>query len=160
VQFIADSLIRATPQRVFAFHELPDALARLTPAWAGSRILEHAPSLAIGARSIVRLRCAPLIWIRTELVHTVCEPPYYFEDRQETGPFRSWRHCHAMIPVEGGTRLVDTIDYDPPFGILGRLLAPLVIERRLRRLFAYRHEVTRAWCEPPQIRRNLSSALP
>lgn len=147
MQFIADSLIRARPERVFAFHELPDALARLTPGWAGSRILEHAPSLAVGSRSVVTIRCAPLIWIRSELVHTVCEPPYFFEDRQVAGPFRSWRHRHAMIPVDEGTRLVDTIDYEPPFGIAGRLLSPLLIDRRLRRLFTYRHDVTRMWCE-------------
>lgn len=147
MRFVAESLIRATPERVFAFHELPDAFERLTPAWAGTRILEHARSLAVGSRTIVKLRVAPFVWIRSEFVHTACDPPARFVDEQARGPFRSWRHQHVMTPVEEGTRLSDVIDFEPPLGIAGRWLAPLVILIRLRKLFAYRHEVTRAWCE-------------
>jgi ligand-binding SRPBCC domain-containing protein len=43
--------------------------------------------------------------------------------------------------------LRDEIEYEPPLGALGRLLAPVLVEARLRKLFDYRHEVTRAWCE-------------
>jgi hypothetical protein len=49
--------------------------------------------------------------------------------------------------VEGGTLLRDVITFEPPFGWVGRALAPLIIMPRLRKLFAYRHEVTRAWCQ-------------
>lgn len=52
-----------------------------------------------------------------------------------------------MTSVEGGTRLVDVIDFEPPFGFIGRRLAPIVILPRLERLFSSRHEVARAWCE-------------
>jgi ligand-binding SRPBCC domain-containing protein len=147
MRFVAESLIRASPERVFAFHELPDALERLTPRWAGSRVIEHAPSLGVGSRTICDIRVAPLIWIRAELVHTACERPARFVDEQVRGPFRSWRHEHVVVPAEDGARLVDIVDVDPPFGFVGRALAPLLIRPRLRRLFAYRHDVTRAWCE-------------
>jgi ligand-binding SRPBCC domain-containing protein len=43
--------------------------------------------------------------------------------------------------------LRDEIEYEPPLGFLGRLAAPAVIIPRLRRLFEYRHNVTREWCE-------------
>jgi ligand-binding SRPBCC domain-containing protein len=147
MRFVAESLIRATPERVFAFHALPDALERLTPAWAGSRVIEHARSLAVGARTISEIRVAPFVWMRLDAVHVVCDPPSLFVDEQVRGPFRSWRHQHVMTGVEGGTRLQDIIDFEPPFGILGRLFVPIVILPRLRKLFAYRHGVTRVWCE-------------
>ena len=147
MRFVAESLIRAAPGRVFAFHALPDALERLTPPWAGSRVIEHARSLQVGAKTLAEIRVAPFVWIRSELVHVVCDEPHLFVDEQQRGPFRSWRHQHIMTAVEGGTRLQDVINFEPPFGILGRWLAPLVILPRLRRLFAYRHEATRAWCE-------------
>jgi len=147
MRFVAESVIAAPPERVFAFHALPDALERLTPPWAGSRVIEQARSLEVGARTIGEIRVAPFVWIRSEFVHRVCEPPSLFVDEQVRGPFRAWRHQHVMTVVEGGTRLQDVIDLEPPFGILGRWLAPVVILPRLRRLFAYRHEVTRAWCQ-------------
>lgn len=147
MQFIAESTIRTTPERLYAFHELPDALERLTPEWVGARVVESARSLAVGSRSVIDLRLAPLLWMRTEWLHTACEPPSYFEDQQRRGPFRSWRHRHAVLPAPEGARLVDTIDFEPPFPPFGRWLAPLLILPRLRKVFAYRHEVTRAWCE-------------
>ncbi len=52
-----------------------------------------------------------------------------------------------MTAVENGTELADIIDFDPPLGFLGRWTAPLLMFPRLRKLFAYRHEVTRVWCE-------------
>jgi ligand-binding SRPBCC domain-containing protein len=148
MRFVAESVIRASPERVFAFHELPDALARLTPPWAGSRVIEHAAALGIGARTICDIRVVPFVWIRTELVHTACERPRLFVDEQVRGPFRRWRHEHRVEPADEGARLIDIIDVEPPFGVAGRALAPLLILPRLRRLFAYRHEVTRAWCAP------------
>jgi ligand-binding SRPBCC domain-containing protein len=145
--FVKESLIHAPPERVFAFHELPDAFQRLTPAWEKSRIIKAADISQIGSTAIIETRIAGLIPMRWVARHTAYDPPRMFEDVQVTGPFRFWRHRHFITPHKDGARLRDEIEYEPPFGPLGRLVAPLMIEPRLRRLFAYRHEVTRAWCE-------------
>jgi len=78
VHFLAESIIRTSPERLFAFHELPDALARLTPPWEHSRIVQSAASLQRGSLAIVDVRVAPLVWIRTEALHTVYDPPRLF----------------------------------------------------------------------------------
>jgi hypothetical protein len=44
-------------------------------------------------------------------------------------------------------RPVHGIEYTPPFGILGRNIDPIAIKPRLRKLFAFRHRVTREYCE-------------
>ncbi|HYN85175.1 MAG TPA: SRPBCC family protein [Pyrinomonadaceae bacterium] len=148
MKFVKESLIRAAPERVFAFHELPDALARLTPPWERARVVEAASSLSAGSRAVVETRVLGLFPVTWVAEHTVYDPPRVFEDVQRRGPFKSWRHRHLFIPAErGATLLRDEIEYEPPLGILGRALAPILVERRLARLFAYRHEVTRAWCE-------------
>ena len=147
MRFAAESVIRASPERVFAFHELPDAFARLTPPWAGVRLLAPARSLEAGARTLVDIRVAPLVWMLSEYVHTACDPPRLFVDEQARGPFRRWRHAHEVRPHARGAVLLDSVDFEPPLGLLGRTAAPLLILPRLRKLFAYRHEVTRAWCE-------------
>jgi ligand-binding SRPBCC domain-containing protein len=147
VQFLAESVIRTTPERLFAFHELPDALSRLMPPSEHTRVIQLPRSLRPGERAIVAVRIAPFVWIETEAVHTAYDPPWLFEDQQVRGAFRSWHHRHVITPDPHGARLRDEIDFIPPFGLLGRLAAPLVILPRLRKMFAYRHAVTRAWCE-------------
>jgi ligand-binding SRPBCC domain-containing protein len=147
LHFLAQTHLPATPERVFAFHELPDALERLTPPWEKSRVVQAAPSLRVGSRTVVMVRVAPLVWIRTESLHTVYEPPLLFVDEMVRGPFRRWHHRHEIVPDGAGALLVDAIDFEPPLGALGRAFAPLMVLPRLRKLFAYRHEVTRAWCK-------------
>jgi ligand-binding SRPBCC domain-containing protein len=147
MKFVKESLIRATPERVFAFHELPDALARLTPPWERTRVLRAAPDLRVGSRAVVETRLFGLVPVRWVAEHTAYDPPRMFEDVQLQGPFRAWVHTHRVLPHENGSLLRDEIDFEPPLRALGRLAAPILIEPRLRRLFDYRHRVTREWCE-------------
>jgi len=70
-----------------------------------------------------------------------------FEDVQISGPFASWRHQHIVEPHKDGAILRDEIEFEPPLWIFGRIAAPLVITPKIEKMFAYRHEVTREWCE-------------
>lgn len=147
MRFVKESFIRASPERVFAFHELPDAFRRLTPSWDGTRIVQSAPDLRPGATAIVEMRLFGLLRQRWVAQHTAYDPPRMFEDVQVEGPFKSWRHRHLVVPREEGAILRDEIEYEPPLRLIGRLTAPLLITPRLRRLFDYRHRVTQEWCE-------------
>jgi ligand-binding SRPBCC domain-containing protein len=147
MRFVKESVVRAAPVRVFAFHELPDALARLTPPWERSRVLSAAPDLRVGSRAVIETRLFGLVPVRWIAEHTAYDPPHMFEDVQIEGPFRSWRHRHSVEPHENGSLLRDEIEFEPPLGPLGRAAAPLFVLPRLRRLFDYRHRVTREWCE-------------
>jgi ligand-binding SRPBCC domain-containing protein len=147
MRFTAKTIIHTTPEKLFAFHEHPDTLARLMPPWEKSRVIESAPNLRIGSRAIVDAHIAPGISIRWESLHTAYDPPRSFEDQQVRGPFRSWHHRHIIEPHPDGAMLIDDIEYDPPLGILGRVFGKFIIDRRLRHLFAYRHAVTRKYCE-------------
>jgi ligand-binding SRPBCC domain-containing protein len=147
LRFVHESVIGAAPERVFAFHELPDALARLTPPWERARVVRAASSLRPGEVAVIETRLFGLVPVRWVAEHTAYDPPRMFEDVQRRGPFRRWRHRHLVEPDARGARLRDEIEYEPPLGPLGRLAAPLLVERRLRRMFDYRHRVTREWCE-------------
>lgn len=147
MRFVKESIIRATPERVFAFHELPDALERLMPPWEKARVVVPPRNLHAGTRTVVETKLFGLISVRWEALHTVYDPPRMFEDIQVSGPFKSWRHRHIIEPHELGAVLRDDIEYEPPLRFLGRLAAPLLVERRLRRLFDYRHAVTKKWAE-------------
>ena len=43
----------------------------------------------------------------------------WFRDIQLSGPFSLWNHRHAFIPVPGGCRVVDELEYRFPIGRLG-----------------------------------------
>ena len=137
------SVIPATPAEVFAFHELPDALDRLTPRWEHVRIIERAADLRPGSRTVEMVRVMPLVWMRLEAVHTLYDPPRRFEDAQVRGPFRRWHHRHISEPHPEGALLIDDIDFQPPLA----WLTGWFVRRRLRKLFAYRHRVTREYFE-------------
>ena len=147
MRFVKESFIRASPERVFAFHELPDVLSLLMPPWESARVIQPAKISEVGTQAIIETKILGPIKVRWVAEHTVYDPPHMFEDVQVKGPFRSWRHRHLVEPHEEGAVLRDEIDYEPPLGFLGRAVAPLLVQRRLRKLFAYRHEVTRRWCE-------------
>lgn len=146
LQFTARSVIRTTPEQLFAFHELPDAFLRLLPPGEKIRVNHAASSLEAGYRTIVKIRVA-FLWVTFESLHTAYDPPQSFEDQQVRGPFRSWRHRHIVEPHPDGAMLIDDIDYTPPFGLLGRIIDPIAIKPRLRKVFAFRHRVTRDYCE-------------
>lgn len=152
MKFTKEVFIKASPERVFAFHELPDAINRLTPPWENARIIQAAPSLAIGSRAIIETKIFGIIPARWIAEHTAYDPPRMFEDTQIKGPFKSWRHRHIIEPHEEGALLRDEIEYEPPLAFLGRLFAPLVIETKLEKLFAYRHRVTKEWCERKEVK--------
>lgn len=146
--FVKESVIAARPERVFAFHQRADALRLLMPPWEQARVIEHAPTLEVGAATVIETRVFGLWRVRWVAEHTAYDPPRMFEDVQVSGPFKRWRHRHLIGPhAEGGAVLRDEIEYEPPLGFLGRLMAPLVVAPRLDKLFAYRHAVTREWCE-------------
>lgn len=82
--------------------------------------------------------------VEWELEHRDYRDGRSFTDVQVTGPFRFCQHVHRMVPQGPDACLLeDTIEYELPLGLVGRLLGQPFMPRKLRRLFAYRHAVTR-----------------
>ncbi|MFT3764646.1 MAG: SRPBCC family protein [Minicystis sp.] len=139
--------IAAPPDRVFAFHARPEALTLLMPPWEHARVIEKTPGLDVGTRAVVEVSVGP-IKQRIVAEHTAFEEGRMFQDTMRSGPFRRWVHTHTMDPDgAGGTWLVDHIAYELPLGVLGQAAGGWLVRRRLARMFAYRHEVTREACE-------------
>jgi ligand-binding SRPBCC domain-containing protein len=141
--------IAAPPERVFAFHEEPDALERLTPPWEYARVREKTGGILVGARVVMETRVGP-VPLRWVAEHTQYEQGRMFQDTQRSGPFKRWVHTHRTDPDgAGGCYLTDHVDYELPLGAIGRLGGERFVRRKLERMFDYRHEVTRRACEAP-----------
>ena len=147
MQFIKESIIKASPERVFAFHQLPDAFERLIPPGENVKVLQKADVSKIGSQAILEMKVLGIFPAKWVAEHTNYDPPRIFEDVQISGPFHSWRHDHIVLPHTDGAILRDEVHYEPPFWIFGAFAAPFAIIPKLEKMFAYRHEVTRKWCE-------------
>jgi ligand-binding SRPBCC domain-containing protein len=67
-----------------------------------------------------------------------------FADRQVDGPFAYWYHRHLFSDDgQGGTILRDEVDYRLPLGLLGERLGQRFVESRLKKMFDYRHLITK-----------------
>jgi ligand-binding SRPBCC domain-containing protein len=149
IRFVKAIQLPAAADEVFAWHEAPGAFARLTPPREPVRVLRHEGGIKDGARVLLRVGPWPFS-LRWELEHRDYREGRSFTDAQVRGPFRYWQHVHRMIPQGPDACLLeDSIEYEMPLGILGRLVARLVMQPKLERLFAFRHEVTRRAFERP-----------
>ena len=140
-RFVKASRIEASVHEVFAFHERPEALPRLTPPWEASEVIVPPTSLAVGTVVVVATRVGPFR-MRMEAEHVYYERDVEFRDRLRRGPFASWLHRHRFFPDGDATILVDDITYELPLAPLSRFADALVVTPRLEKLFTYRHEET------------------
>ena len=60
-----------------------------------------------------------------------------------TFPFTTWRHEHRLDSQPGGTRMTDTVDYEIPWYLGGRLIEATVFQALFAWMFAVRHRRTR-----------------
>jgi ligand-binding SRPBCC domain-containing protein len=65
-----------------------------------------------------------------------------FRDEMRDGPFRRWIHTHSFFADGDETLIVDRVEYELPFGPLGRAVAPLA-RIGFEPMFRYRHRRTR-----------------
>lgn len=142
MQFVQESFFACPVEAVFAFHERPDAFELLQPPWERVEIVTPPRGLEVGTRVEVRAKVGPF-WQTIVAEHVAYEKNQRFEDVMKGGPFSHWHHKHLFFERDGGCVLRDEIEYALPGGPLGRLAARLFVARRLRRMFDYRHAVTR-----------------
>jgi ligand-binding SRPBCC domain-containing protein len=57
-----------------------------------------------------------------------------FVDEQVRGPFGRWHHEHAFEIAPGGTTMTDDVEWAPPLGAAGAIVARLGFERFVRSL--------------------------
>lgn len=125
---------------VFAFFADARNLESITPGFLHFRILTPMPiAMAPGALIDYRLRLFgwPIAW-RTRI--ETFEPLRRFTDVQLRGPYRRWHHLHEFTPVDGGTLMVDCVEYEIPYGALGALAHVAFVRRTLERIFDYRRD--------------------
>jgi ligand-binding SRPBCC domain-containing protein len=141
-------LIRAPIERVFHFHDDTANLLKITPPNIKVTV-ESMGSPGLGYEVILRVRQFGLFTMRWHVKITEYEPPHRMTDIQLSGPFRSWKQIRSLREVDGATELTDRVEYEAPFGVLGRVANALVIRRQVDAMFDYRQQATKRLLESP-----------
>jgi ligand-binding SRPBCC domain-containing protein len=138
VIFERTTVIPAPPPRVFDFFAQPENLARITPPSVHFRIVAG-PSrrLREGDRIEYALRVFGLPFRWASRIEAWREGES-FADVQERGPYKSWRHMHSFRAAAEGTAMHDRVEYELPFGVLGRAVAGCLVARELEKIFDFR----------------------
>lgn len=125
---------------LFDFFCRPANLVRISPPELHMTLVEGPERIERGSRVVLKGRR----WgVSQRVVSTIAEfeEGVRFADEQVEGPFRKWRHTHAFAALpEGGTRVTDAIEYEPPGGALGLIVTARFIDKDLRWVFDYRRQ--------------------
>lgn len=139
-------VIAAPIERVFHFHDDTRNLLRITPPSIKVSI-ETMGKPGLGYEVVLKVRQFGIFTMRWKVRITEYVPPTLMSDEQVSGPFAYWKQTRRLREVDGGTELTDTVEYRPPFGILGRIANVLVIRRQVLEMFAYRQATTKRLLE-------------
>ncbi|MDQ2794022.1 MAG: SRPBCC family protein [Bacteroidota bacterium] len=126
-----EMLVQAPPTACYALALNVQAHLESTRQ-TGERVLEGPTSGQLQLGDVVTWE-ARHFGIRQRLTVriTAATPPYHFRDELVRGAFKTLRHDHYFEAVEGGTRVRDVFEFSSPFGLVGRLVDKLFLQRYL-----------------------------
>jgi ligand-binding SRPBCC domain-containing protein len=131
--------VKTDLETCWIFFSSPANLSKITPKYMGFDVMTEVPEqmyeglmISYTVRPILGL---PMNWV-TEITHV--KDKQFFVDEQRKGPYTIWHHEHHFKAVEGGVEMTDIVSYVVPFGILGKLAHPIIVQKKLEEIFAYR----------------------
>lgn len=143
VRLHLETVLSVSRERAFDLSRDLDAhLASMRES--GERIVAGRPGGLIGPGESVAWRARHLGLPFTLMSRiTVYERPNRFVDEEIAGPFRRLRHEHRFDDASVGGRerclMTDDITFDAPFGVVGRLVERVVLERYMLELIEARN---------------------
>jgi ligand-binding SRPBCC domain-containing protein len=121
-------------------------------AVAGTRfgLIEKNESVTWKAKHLFKTR-----FLRSEI--TEMKKPDMFVDEQVKGDFKMMKHEHHFKPCENGTIMIDMIEFEAPFGSMGKFFNKVYLTAYLRRLIEHRNAVLKEVAESDKWRKFLSN---
>lgn len=139
-----ETFVQAPPQRCFDLARSADFHVASTKH-TSEKIVGGVTSGLMGLGDLVEFE-AYHFGVKQRLCAKIVsfDPPNHFRDTQVRGIFRSFDHDHYFSEAPGGTLMKDIFEFECPFGMIGKMVDPLVA-RHLRSFLTSRAlEIKRA----------------
>ncbi len=78
---------------------------------------------------------------------TDMKKPEMFTDEQAEGDFKLLKHEHHFKPCDNGTIMIDIINFEVPYGTVGKTFNKLYLTKYLRKLIEHRNGVIKEFAE-------------
>lgn len=78
---------------------------------------------------------------------TKMQMPHYFVDEMIQGRFKSFKHLHFFEEKEGCTVMTDVLEYETPFGLLGKFFDAILLKKHLKRFLLKRNQILKKLLE-------------
>jgi len=89
---------------------------------------------------------------------TAMNKPVSFTDEMTEGDFKSFRHEHHFKSTDNGTIMIDVVEMECPYGIIGQLINKFFLKNYIEQLLLKRNEVIKEFAESKKWIGILSSA--
>lgn len=78
---------------------------------------------------------------------TAMQIPDFFIDEMLKGDFKSFHHQHHFKAAENGTIMIDLIDFESPYGIIGKIANSLFLRSYIEKFLIKRNAVIKDYAE-------------
>ena len=128
-------------EQVWDFFSSPLNLSKITPKDMKFTVLSDLKNTPIYEGMEIDYLVSPVLGIPLKWKTMITQVNYQksFTDLQAKGPYRYWNHYHEFIENDKGVLMKDSVDYELPFGLLGKLAHSLFVHKRLKSIFEFRY---------------------
>ena len=138
--------LAAPIEQVFAFHENPYNIPRISPSWQVVRVRQGDEVARVGEEFKIEVCLLGLVPLRWRGVWREAEAPSILVDEALRSPFSFWRHRHVFERLDvDRTRMTDHVSYLFPGGWLGKWFGETLGRIQLHLMFADRQKRTARW---------------
>jgi ligand-binding SRPBCC domain-containing protein len=137
-QFESRTTLNASPERVFDYMLRPANLQSIAPPESQFVFVKPPEIIELGCRLTCKVQAYGVVQQLTyEIVELIS--PQRFREKMVEGPLKSWLHDYIIEKTsDGGTTLINRIQFEPPGGLMGLVVTAKAIESALEDGFYYR----------------------
>jgi len=78
---------------------------------------------------------------------SVMKTPLYFIDEMIKGDFKNYKHEHHFRSVNNGTIMIDQVNFESPYGVIGRWVNSFYLKNYMEKLLTSRNKVIKEYAE-------------
>ena len=141
------TIIKAPVERVFDLSRSVN-LQKISTASTGEKAIAGITSGLMNQNETVTWEAKHLFKIRrfTSKISNMVRP-VNFTDEMTSGDFKSFKHEHHFKPIDNGTIMIDIVEFETPYALVGKIFNQLYLKNYLQKFLLNRNEVIKEYAE-------------